>query len=244
MDNTKVSGIILTSDTNFAYNFRLKVKRLGVINIEYRSYLTGLLDFLIEKEEGIVFIKTKSQRCLDYISKYALLQNNKNFVFVFITDDNCRSINCDNVYTFQSAFESIDILLPNIINKMHTRLYPSDAIPNSKIEEYIDKLFKSLKFPFNVAGYDYLRDCVKIMLEEGNKKQLILKNVYEIIAKRYDRNSANIEKSIRLAITNFIKTSAVTVNCIFGSEKVSNSEFISYMINTIKTLYCHSLKSI
>ena len=59
---TKITGVILTNDSSFAYKFRTKLKAMG-IDADYTSYLIGLLDYLIDKQEGIVFIRSKSERC-------------------------------------------------------------------------------------------------------------------------------------------------------------------------------------
>ena len=238
----KFKAIILSNDSSFSYNFRSKLFNVG-IEVEYSGYLGGLLDFLLENDEGLVFIKSNSDRCIKYIKQYALLQNNKNFAFIFIKDNSGIDITCDNIFTFVCTNDDVISRIPQIIEKMRSKIQCSDTISTSKIEQYILLLFKSLKFPYNTNGYGYLKDCIFVMMDPSNKSRK-LKDAYNIVAQKYNKLSTNIEKSIRLAITNFIRKSSVVATCIFGKDTITNNEFISYMINTIKQLYCYSVKSV
>lgn len=237
----KINAIILSNDSSFSYNFRSKLLELGM-DVQYSGCFGGLLDFLLENDKGLVFVKTGSCRCQRYIKQYSLLQNDKNIVFIFINDNDSLNIDCDNIFTYECKQSDLCSKLPYIIRSMKNRIGCSSYISSSKIEQYISLLFKSLKFPYNINGYDYLKDCICIMMDHKNNCST-LKDSYNIIAQKHNKFPANIEKSIRLAIGNFIKQSSIMVKCIFGKDTVTNNEFVSYMINTIRQLYSYSIKS-
>ena len=100
----------------------------------------------------------------------------------------------------------------------------------SKVTEILLKLGIKPK----LVGFDYLRDAVLLFNDNSQYK---LKDMYEIIAEKYDTKTYSVEKAIRNAITcAFNIGGLLTVNEFYDSVIYNNSE--KYTNFEMITLIC------
>lgn len=229
------SAIIFSNNSNYAYNLRTKVNGLG-INVHYKNTLTGLMDFILDNHQGIIFIDSGCKKYLTYIKKYSLVQDSRNFSFVFLTDNYDINIECDNIFTFKSSYDEVQETLNLISELMMSRKNTLYINADSHIDKCLSFLLSEFNLSKKLSGTLYINDCVKSLLTCRDKKYNILKDIYELVARRYKKNITNIEKSIRLALVSAKKTNPEPFRKVFDNLDVTNSKFINYLVEKIKTM--------
>ncbi len=101
-------------------------------------------------------------------------------------------------------------------------------------EERVANLFLSLGIPAHVKGYQYLREAVRMVIDNHDLINRITKELYPGIARRYGTSSSKVERAMRHAIevawnrgrlenTNQL----LGVNLFSERDKPTNGEFIA-----------------
>lgn len=194
-----------------------------------------LIDFLFMNTNGIVVVDSSSKRLRNFIVKYSQHQVSTNLSFIFLNDNLFSDISCDNMYTFLSNYDRINITIESVINKsLHRKKY-LDCIPEVFINTSACNMLDKLHFPKSFNGYGYILDCVHLMISHENMR-LSLTQIYENVATKYNKKSFVIEKGIRHIIKSVYETNESFVE-IFGDNKVSNLSFLKYIIEKIKFDY-------
>lgn len=68
------------------------------------------------------------------------------------------------------------------------------------LEEQIANLFLTVGIPAHIKGYQYLREAVKMVMENPERINRITKELYPGIAHRFGTTSSKVERAIRHAI--------------------------------------------
>lgn len=230
---------IFTHNFNYAYKVR---NRLSSDNIQIGccSTITDLLDFLFYHEQGVVLIDGCSPRVQSYIVRYSTRQLRGNISFVFLNDNMNLEIDCDNKYTFISNYDRLPDTIALIKDKMVSRRNYADYIPEANANIELTKILRYFNFPLAYKGYEYIRDCVSIMLSEVGQN-LSLKEVYEIVGHNQNKSCASIEKCIRKILTEACTKNPDKFLQKLNRAKVSNLEFLNYLVDTIREEYSKQL---
>lgn len=108
------------------------------------------------------------------------------------------------------------------------------------IEERISNIFISIGIPPHVKGYNYLREGIKMAVEEPSIINNVTKVLYPNIAEKYETSASKVERAIRHAIEVAWNRGRIDViNSIFGArvylgkEKPTNSEFIALVADKL-----------
>lgn len=106
--------------------------------------------------------------------------------------------------------------------------------PAFSLDEKISKIFLSVGIPPHIKGYAYLREGVKMAVENPRIINYITKKLYPMIGEIYDTSASKVERAIRHAIeVAWNRNRIETINSVFGvrayvgSEKPTNGEFIA-----------------
>lgn len=109
-----------------------------------------------------------------------------------------------------------------------------ESIRRSTVEEKISKIFINVGIPPHIKGYNYLREGVKMAIENPEIINSITKKLYPMIGEKYNTTASKVERAIRHAIEVAWNRGRIeTINAIFGvrayvgSEKPTNGEFIA-----------------
>ncbi len=231
----EIPCIIFSNNRSFAYKLRLKLNDLG-LKSEYKDRFSQLLDFVIENNEGMVFVSTKSRRCKEYLEKYASSQAGRNLSFVFFQDDNELLYNSDNSFSFTTTFDKLQDILPNIFAKTNTRKYVTPSISPEEIDKYLSIVLKSFRVSAQHLGYYYIKDCVQLLSSSGRDNYTSIKDVYKTIAGKYNKLTSSIEKSIRVCISKSYQKANNVYDGVFDCEKVSNLTFINFLVEKTKEI--------
>ncbi len=227
--------IIFSNNTSFAYKVRLKLNSLG-IKLQYKYRFSQLLDFIIENQEGIVFISTKSQRCQKYIERYASSQAGRNISFVFFKDNADIQVHSDNTFSFETTFENLQDILPKIMVTSSTRKYILNKVSPEEIDKNLSVVLKGFKVSSQHLGYYYLKDCVQLISADTKQEYTAIKDIYKIVAKKYNKLTSSIEKSIRVCITKSYQKASGVYDSVFADEKLSNLTFINFLVEKTKQM--------
>ena len=102
------------------------------------------------------------------------------------------------------------------------------------LDEKISNIFITVGIPAHIKGYQYLRDGIKLVVENSQKINSITKCLYPEIAKRFGTTSSKVERAIRHAIeVAWNRGKIENINNLFGTkiytanEKPTNGEFIA-----------------
>lgn len=115
-----------------------------------------------------------------------------------------------------------------------------DAVPQEinagteSVEEQITNLFLTIGIPAHIKGYQYLREAVRMVLENHEVINRITKELYPGIAKKFGTSASKVERAMRHAIeVAWTRGRLDTVNQMYGykvfakEDKPTNGEFIS-----------------
>ena len=111
------------------------------------------------------------------------------------------------------------------------------AVPR---EEKISNIFIAIGIPPHIKGYAYLREGIRLAVEDPSIINSVTKRLYPAIAEKYGTSASKVERAIRHGIEvawNRRRTEAINavfgVRVYIGSEKPTNSEFIALVADKL-----------
>lgn len=111
---------------------------------------------------------------------------------------------------------------------------PASAYSRWSPDERVANLFLTIGIPAHIKGYQYLREAVRMVIEDRDIINRITKELYPGIAKRYGTSSSKVERAMRHAIeVAWNRGRLDTTNQLLGvnlfneRDKPTNGEFIS-----------------
>ena len=132
---------------------------------------------------------------------------------------------------------------PEVLRERLTEL-SSENISNNKdlivemrrrsLDEKISKIFISVGIPPHIKGYQYLREGVKMAVNDPDIINHITKKLYPYISEKYKTTASKVERAIRHAIEVAWSRGRIdTINNMLGmrvyvtGDKPTNGEFIA-----------------
>lgn len=110
----------------------------------------------------------------------------------------------------------------------------------ASLDEKISNIFISIGIPPHIKGYQYLREGIKMAIENPSIINNVTKELYPNIGKKFDTSASKVERAIRHAIEVAWNRGRVdAINAIFGvrvyigSERPTNSEFIALVADKL-----------
>ena len=107
-------------------------------------------------------------------------------------------------------------------------------IKNKALEEKITNIFITVGIPAHIKGYQFLREAIKMAIDNPEIINSITKKLYPSIAQRFDTSASKVERAIRHAIeVAWNRGKIENINTLFGirvysnNEKPTNGEFIA-----------------
>lgn len=110
----------------------------------------------------------------------------------------------------------------------------SVRIKNKSLEEKITNIFITVGIPAHIKGYQFLREAIKMAIDNPDIINSITKRLYPEVARRFDTSPSKVERAIRHAIeVAWNRGKIENINSLFGvrvyshNEKPTNGEFIA-----------------
>ena len=117
---------------------------------------------------------------------------------------------------------------------MSFSLLISKSDTDKEIEEKITNIFITVGIPAHIKGYQFLREAIKLAMENPDIINSITKKLYPSIAERFETSASKVERAIRHAIeVAWNRGKIENINNVFGltvysnNEKPTNGEFIA-----------------
>ena len=117
---------------------------------------------------------------------------------------------------------------------------PILPLPGASMDEKLSNIFLSVGIPAHIKGYQFLREAVKLVVNDHNMIGAITKELYPTIAHHFATTPSKVERAIRHAIEVAWNRGRVeTLNKTFGctvalpSEKPTNGEFIALLADKL-----------
>ncbi len=117
---------------------------------------------------------------------------------------------------------------------------PLERRRSGSLDERISNIFISIGIPPHIKGYGYLREGIKMAVEDPLVINNVTKGLYPVIAQRFLTSSSKVERAIRHAIEVAWNRGRIdAINAIFGArvyigtEKPTNSEFIALVADKL-----------
>ena len=105
---------------------------------------------------------------------------------------------------------------------------------NRQLEEKITNIFITVGIPAHIKGYQFLREAIKMAIDNPEIINSITKKLYQSIAERFKTTASKVERAIRHAIeVAWNRGKIENINALFGirvysnNEKPTNGEFIA-----------------
>ncbi len=110
----------------------------------------------------------------------------------------------------------------------------ASRIKNKSLEEKITNIFITVGIPAHIKGYQFLREAIKMAIDNPDIINSITKRLYPEVARRFDTSPSKVERAIRHAIeVAWNRGKIENINSLFGvrvyshNEKPTNGEFIA-----------------
>ena len=110
----------------------------------------------------------------------------------------------------------------------------------NSLDERISNIFISIGIPPHIKGYAYLREGIKMAVEDPHVINNVTKGLYPVIGEKFSTTASKVERAIRHAIeVAWHRGRIEAVNAIFGArvyigtEKPTNSEFIALVADKL-----------
>ena len=121
------------------------------------------------------------------------------------------------------------------------RLRREESTGEENLEERIANLFLTVGIPAHIKGYQYLREAVRMVMENPDLMGRITKELYPGIAHRFGTTSSKVERAIRHAIEVAWNRGRIeALDEAFGrnvcslDDKPTNGEFIALCSSKIQ----------
>lgn len=117
---------------------------------------------------------------------------------------------------------------------------PRDKKRVTSLDEKISNIFISIGIPPHIMGYQYLREGIKMTIEDPSIINNVTKRLYPEIGVKFQTSASKVERAIRHAIEVAWNRGRIeAINSIFGvrvyigSERPTNSEFIALVADKL-----------
>ena len=109
-----------------------------------------------------------------------------------------------------------------------------ESTVDKAIEERITNIFITVGIPAHIKGYQFLREAIKMAVDNPEVINSITKQLYPSVAERFSTSASKVERAIRHAIeVAWNRGKIENINSLFGvkvynhNEKPTNGEFIA-----------------
>ena len=206
-----------------------------------REYMPDLLvmDIIMPRRDGFMTLEKLNQMEAPLRPKVIVLTGLARDDFIM------RAIQLGASYYMVKPFD-MNLLYSRIIEIASENRAPSvnqieEGIPRGEsIEEQVTNLFLTLGIPAHIKGYQYLREAVRMVVENHDIINRITKELYPGIARKFDTSASKVERAMRHAIeVAWTRGRLDTVNQMYGykvfqkDDKPTNGEFISCVAEKI-----------
>ena len=236
--------ILIAGDSDeWALQMAEELNRLGAAPFLAARDGMAVLDSIEDSSPDLVMMELFMPR-MDAIGVMHAVQRDK--------EDNCPMFVVVSGYTNSvlerevmsagaSYFALMPMDIPETARRMLQILNHQDASPRVPLEVKIPEILHQIGVPAHIKGYHYLRDSIRMAVEDPGIINAVTKQLYPGVARAYSTTSSRVERAIRHAIEVAWDRGDVDVlNSYFGYTihntrgKPTNSEFIAMISDKLR----------
>ena len=189
-----------------------------------------LLDIIMPQLDGF--------GVMEYLFEHSI--NTEIIVISALSQENFiyRALNLGAKYFIAKPFdaENIKNRIRDVISLSKGLMSPPEEARKhtSSLDEKIAGIFISIGIPAHIKGYYFLREAVKMVVENPDSINRITKELYPGIARKFTTSPSKVERAIRHAIeVAWTRGRIENINDLFGfkvygkNDKPTNGEFIA-----------------
>lgn len=201
----------------------------AINNLEKNNYDLLVVDLVLPEIDGFEVIEKAKQ--INKNIKIVVLSALSSDTFIKKT----MALGVDYYMLKPVNFDILAKRVDNLFeNEAQNNLFISKADTEKEIEEKITNIFITVGIPAHIKGYQFLREAIKLAMENPDIINSITKRLYPSIAERFSTSASKVERAIRHAIeVAWNRGKIENINSIFGltvysnNEKPTNGEFIA-----------------
>ncbi len=201
----------------------------AINNLEKNNYDLLVVDLVLPEIDGFEVIEKAKQ--INKNIKIVVLSALSSDTFIKKT----MALGVDYYMLKPVNFDILVKRVDNLFeNEAQNNLFISKADTEKEIEEKITNIFITVGIPAHIKGYQFLREAIKLAMENPDIINSITKRLYPSIAERFSTSASKVERAIRHAIeVAWNRGKIENINSIFGltvysnNEKPTNGEFIA-----------------
>ena len=215
----------------------------GLSLMESNKYDLVLLDLIMPVMDGIKLLEECAMRNID---------NRIIVVTSYNSPEIIRKVSGLGIkYFMLKPFELSD-LEEKILEYSNNEVYSKKTIDlyYSDLQMSITKLLHELGVPSHIKGYTFIREGINLIYNDPSIANAITKELYPVIAKKYETTSSRVERAIRHAIeVSWNRANWELMEEIFGysvdidKAKATNSEFIVTLADKLRLEYHDYVKA-
>ena len=202
--------------------------KIAIELLENNKYSLVVLDLVLEQIDGFEVIEKLKTVSKD--TKIIVLSALSSETFI----KKAMNMGVDYYMLKPISEEVLAKRVNDLIYAEENALTVSKTDSSKEIEEKITNIFITVGIPAHIKGYQFLREAIKLAMENPDIINSITKRLYPSIAERFDTSASKVERAIRHAIeVAWNRGKIENINNIFGltvysnNEKPTNGEFIA-----------------
>ena len=230
-DNAEESKLISEKLTNEKNEFEIDVVSSGktaIEKLENNKYDLLIVDLVLPEVDGFEVI----ERVREVSSETKVIVVSALASEIFIKK--ATAFGASYYMLKPLSFDVLEKRVKDILFDFDTKKAIAKPEFDKEIEEKITNIFITVGIPAHIKGYQFLREAIKLSMENPDIINSITKKLYPSIAEKFDTSASKVERAIRHAIeVAWNRGKIENINSIFGltvysnNEKPTNGEFIA-----------------
>ena len=230
-DNAEESKLISEKLTNEENEFEIDVVSSGTKAIELmtnKTYDLLIVDLVLPEVDGFEVIERVKE--ISNSTKIIVISALASEIFI----KKATSFGASYYMLKPISYDILQKRVCDILFDFDVKKASSKPEFDKEIEEKITNIFITVGIPAHIKGYQFLREAIKLSMENPDIINSITKKLYPSIAEKFDTSASKVERAIRHSIeVAWNRGKIENINSIFGltvysnNEKPTNGEFIA-----------------
>ena len=240
--NKPVKILIAGDADEWALKMAEELNRLGASPFIAARDGMAVLDSIEDSSPDLVMMELFMPR-LDAIGVMHAVHKDKESgpMFVVVSGYTNSVLEREVMGAGASYFALMPLDIAETARRMIELVTHQEVSPKMPLEMKITEILHEIGVPAHIKGYHYLRDSIRMAVEDPGIINAVTKQLYPGVAKLYSTTSSRVERAIRHAIEVAWDRGDVDVlNSYFGYTiqnsrgKPTNSEFIAMISDNLR----------
>ena len=245
METKQTKIILVDNNEQMRENIKKQLTNDKILVVADFNDAVSAINYIKENEvdvivTDIVLPNIDGYEFLEAINKLGLVNKPKILVLSALSNDNFinKALSLGADYYMVKPCD-VAVLTGRILDVVSVDTVAVSNIKNIKprnkhLEEKITNIFITVGIPAHIKGYQFLREAIKMAIDNPEIINSITKKLYPSIAERFETSASKVERAIRHAIeVAWNRGKIENINALFGirvysnNEKPTNGEFIA-----------------